>query len=120
MRAIRRLLAAAVLLAAPAALSGVTGAAFADDAPPPSGMDAGPSPGADGAVPESDEPEGPVPFLEGVAKAIDKGVVWLKKKQLPDGSWGPITADSFYDPKAKGDPYQRPAGSTALALYALL
>jgi hypothetical protein len=98
-------------------------AARGDDPAPTdggAGMEGGPAPDTAPDAASDDEEDGPVPFLEAVAKAIDRGVVWLKKKQLKDGSWGPITAESFYDKNAKGTPYQRPAGSTGLALYTLL
>jgi hypothetical protein len=55
-----------------------------------------------------------------VNKAIDKGVAWLKSKQLPDGSWGVMGKGEKYDPKAQGETYNNPAGPTSLALYALL
>ncbi len=124
-----RLAAWGLLLAAPLVLSNATRPAFAEDPPAPPamggevpGMDdgnGGPAPDGGDAKPDPGD-DAPVPFVEGVEKAIKRGVSWLMKKQLPDGSWGPITADSLYDPKSKGTPYQRPAGSTGLALYALL
>ena len=108
-----RLLALGLLFAAPLALPSTGHPARADDAPSEPAM-------GGGAAPGTDEPDGPVPFVEGVGKAIERGVAWLKTKQLKDGSFGPITAEELYDPKAKGTPYLRPAASTGLALYALL
>jgi hypothetical protein len=48
------------------------------------------------------------PDPEVIKKAIKKGIVWLRKEQRPDGSWGGIHA------------VQYPMGPTALALLALL
>ncbi len=104
-----------------------------DDPVPPSGMEEGMADPAMGDEPamggepamgdeegDGDEADGPVPFQEAVNKAIEKGVRWLKSKQLPDGSWGVIDGGQKYDPNAKGESYKHPAGPTALALYALL
>ncbi len=60
-------------------------------------------------------------FGERIDAAVARGVKWLKQHQLPDGSWGLIEGTAAYDGSAKGgDAYKHPAGSTALALYALL
>jgi hypothetical protein len=66
---------------------------------------------------EEDVAEALIPRIE---KAIVKGVDWLKKHQLADGSWGPIVGNAFYGGNNQGTPYQHPAGSTALAVYTLL
>jgi hypothetical protein len=92
-------------------------AAIADD------EDDGDDPGADGEDPFADETyEGETSFTkEQVEKAILKGVTWLRTHQLEDGSWGPIVGDRAYGGgPMQGSQYTHPAGSTALALYALL
>ena len=52
-------------------------------------------------------------------KAIRKGVTYLKKVQKDDGSWGDLTGGKPYG-GGEGEGYGHPAGTTALALYALL
>ena len=99
--------------------------------PPDSGagMD-GAEPGMDGAEPGMDaEPKGdgdeedsdtPVATQEKVQRAVDRGVKWLKQRQLPDGSWGLVEGNAAYGGGNTGTAYKHPAGATALALYTLL
>ena len=63
----------------------------------------------------------PAALTERIGKAIERGVRWLKQRQLPDGSWGLIEGNEKYGggSTAPGAAYTHPAGSTALALYAL-
>ncbi len=120
----------AVPLAALLLLAG-TPRAFAEDPPAkpagggdeaPSGMEdggAGMDDPASGADPDDPDNEN-VPFSKEVNVAIVKGVQWLQKKQLADGSWGKmLPSGRFYGGKS-GEPYLHPAGLTGLALYTLL
>jgi hypothetical protein len=123
----RRWRAAFVPLAALLGLLSPSPGALADEPPadppkepsagePPAGMD------GDGRAPAAnpDDPDNEnVPFSKEVNNAIAKGVQWLTKKQMSDGSWGPLKITSIYGGKS-GTPYQHPAGLTALALYTLL
>ena len=55
-----------------------------------------------------------------INKAIKDGVVWLKKAQRKDGSWGPVVANRVYgQKKAGGDRNRDETGPTAFALYTL-
>jgi hypothetical protein len=109
--------------------------AFADgDKPagPPeagSGMDGG-TPGMDGAPAgmDGDEPKGdgdeedsdtPQTIQEKVKKATERGVAWLKKAQLPSGSWGDVLGNAVYGGKGTVHP-DHSSGPTSLALYTLL
>jgi hypothetical protein len=95
--------------------------ARAEDAPPAPPVP-GPEGGGDPGAGDDGGDEGVTKSLdERIGVAVDRGVKWLKSKQLADGSYGLIDSDHMYDPKA--DPnsaYKHPAGSTALALYALM
>jgi hypothetical protein len=95
-------------LALAAALCGV---ARGDDPPPP-GMDETPPP--------ADEPESPAAALDGKIKlAIDRGVEFLKSRQMQGGTWGDIgTHVKTY--AGGNNAYQHPLGPTAMALYAML
>lgn len=129
MRHLRRLLPLLAiplaLVVAGALLSG-GGTVYADDQPPPppAGGDAGMGEAGmgepDAPDPDDDESDSPQQLIDNVKKAIEKGVRWLKQRQMPDGSWGLIEGNKFYDPKATGEAYKHPAGATALALYTLL
>lgn len=57
-----------------------------------------------------------------VGKAIDKGVVWLKKYQEKDGSWDPVkdAKDVKTYSGGKDELYRYQPGFTALSLVALL
>jgi hypothetical protein len=58
---------------------------------------------------------------ERIGDAVKQGARWLKSHQLPDGSWGLIEGNAAYEGSAAtGEAYKHPAGSTGLALYALL
>jgi hypothetical protein len=58
-----------------------------------------------------------IPFTgKEIAKALDKGVAWLRKKQARNGSWGSVQGSAQYGADHGG----YPAGPTALVLYALL
>ncbi|HVG93701.1 MAG TPA: hypothetical protein VND21_04585 [Planctomycetota bacterium] len=117
--AVSRRLSVAVLSLLSLLLGPATLRATAEDAPP-----ADPAPGGeDPPAPEGGgEDEGITKSLDArIGEAVKKGVQWLKGAQLADGSWGLIIGSKTYDPK--GDPnaaYRHPAGSTALAIYALL
>jgi len=52
-----------------------------------------------------------------IDEAIKKGVVWVKTKQIQDGSWGPFGDNPLY---GQGTQHQGKIGIAALALYALL
>jgi hypothetical protein len=69
-----------------------------------------------------DEFDTPTSFSpEQVDKAIEKGVRYLRSKQLDDGSWGETTGNQAYGGGAvQGQAYGHPAGATALAVYTLL
>jgi hypothetical protein len=55
-----------------------------------------------------------------INEAIKNGVEALKKLQKPDGSWGPVRANSKYDdPKARGDFVRDELGPTAWSIYTL-
>jgi hypothetical protein len=108
----------------------VRGAPLGAEEEKPSGGMAEPGAGDPGKAPEAppeedvidDSEDGPAEFVDAVNKAIDKGVTWLKKKQMADGSWGNgLTGNSTYgggeDKDTKKD---HPAGNTSLALYTLL
>jgi hypothetical protein len=84
-----------------------------DDPPAPS-----PAPGAETGATE--EPESAAAALDAQIKtAIEKGVAFLKARQMPSGSWGDIgTHVKTY--KGGDNVYQHPIGPTALSLYALL
>ncbi|MFV1959687.1 MAG: hypothetical protein ACC662_09790, partial [Planctomycetota bacterium] len=75
---------------------------------------------------DDDEPgdffDSPTSFTpQQAAKAIARGVAWLEKNQLGDGSWGPIVGNHSYGGgNSQGQGYTHPAGSTALAVYTLL
>jgi hypothetical protein len=78
-----------------------------------------PAMGDDAADPDDDDSDASVSLIEKVKKAIEKGVAWLKKAQLADGSWGQIGGGTPYG-GGQGQGYPHPAGPTALALYTLL
>lgn len=96
--------------------------AFAEEPP----KKAPAEPGKDGGAGGGDEEE-PDDFFDGetsftpkqVDEAIKKGVMWLKKRQSRDGSWGEISGGQLYG-GGQGKGYPHPAGCTALALYTLL
>ena len=71
---------------------------------------------------EDETYEGETSFSkEQVTRAIQRGVTWLKANQKDDGSWGEIVGNAAYGGgQQQGQGYTHPAGSTALALYALL
>jgi hypothetical protein len=55
-----------------------------------------------------------------VNEAIKKGVKWLRKSQLKDGSWGPVRANSVYGkPEVRGDFVRDEVGPTAFAIFTL-
>jgi hypothetical protein len=58
----------------------------------------------------------PAEFRKNVDQAIDKGVEWLKKKQIADGSFGESSGPTYGPGKA----YPNKPGITAFALLALL
>ncbi len=70
--------------------------------------------------PDDADPDTPQDLLDSIGKAIKKGVMWLKQRQNPDGSWGLIEGNSVYGGGKMNNEYKHPAGATALALYALL
>lgn len=61
-------------------------------------------------------------FLSQIGKAIDKGVVWLKARQIKDGegkgSWG--SGENPLYPGGSGAPHKCEMGITALSLLTLL
>jgi hypothetical protein len=61
------------------------------------------------------------PLKDRINKAIDKAVPWLISRQKGDGSWGAMDVKNtrVYG-GGQGNPYDHPAGPTALALYTLL
>ncbi|MHC4606338.1 MAG: hypothetical protein ACYTAF_05340 [Planctomycetota bacterium] len=94
----RRSILAAVLL------SLLAGPALTQDAPKPPG---------------SQQPPDPIekPLWEKIDKAIDKGVDWLKKRQLADGSFGETKAGDTY---GEGEIHHHRYGLAALSMLALL
>jgi hypothetical protein len=100
--------------------------AFAEDAPGKAepGKEGAPA-GEPGLGDEGDDiddsEDGPAEFRAAVDSAIDKGVMWLKKKQGGDGSWGAIEGNRSYagGEKSSGNKQQH-SGPTSLALYTLL
>jgi len=73
---------------------------------------------------QDDDDAPPPPKLEGdlqarINEAIKKGVAWLEKAQLEDGSWGPVRANKRYDSDETGDWIRDPFGPTAFAIYTL-
>jgi hypothetical protein len=64
---------------------------------------------------------------EQVDKAMERGILWLRKNQQDNGGWPPLTGDPNSRGYGQGDTstgtftaYGNPAGVTALALYTLL
>jgi hypothetical protein len=55
-----------------------------------------------------------------VDKAIERGVMYLRKKQDKSGSWGELSGGQAYGGGSGGKMYGHPAGPTALAVYTLL
>jgi hypothetical protein len=83
---------------------------------------------------DADAPKVKLSLQTRINKAIKKGVAWLKRAQLKDGSWGPVRANSHYgDNKGKGKPRQPkkkpkpgvwpyirdPSGPTSWSIYTL-
>ena len=54
-----------------------------------------------------------------INEAIKKGVVWLKKRQEKDGTWGPVKANKKYDSDERGDFTRDPTGPTSFSIYTL-
>lgn len=123
MRTLRRLLPislpALALALASVVLGGKTTPVYAEDEKPDPGMGDPAAP----AAPGDDDADDDVPqsLDQKVGAAINKGVAWLKQRQLPDGSWGLVEGNRLYGGGEKtGNEYKHPAGATALALYTLL
>ncbi|MCC7139688.1 MAG: hypothetical protein IT460_14790 [Planctomycetes bacterium] len=123
MRTLRRLLPislpALALALASVVLGGKTTPVYAEDEKPDPGMGDPAAPSAPG----DDDADDDVPqsLDQKVGAAINKGVAWLKQRQLPDGSWGLVEGNRLYGGGEKtGNEYKHPAGATALALYTLL
>jgi hypothetical protein len=111
-----RFAALAALVLVSVGLSG--GPAFAGDPPASPAKGAGED-GAKPVDPDEEEDEIPLQLNDKITRAVEKGVQWLKNRQLPDGSWGAIEGNKSYG-GGSGTPYNHPAGSAALALYTLL
>jgi hypothetical protein len=59
-------------------------------------------------------------FQQEINAAIERGVVWLKKKQRKDGSWGPCVGNrSYVDPNDRTERECHKSGPTTFALYTL-
>lgn len=97
----------------------VLGVDPAMDANPPAAAPVPPP--APGPVGAQDEDGVDRTLSERIGDAVKQGARWLKSHQLPDGSWGLIEGNAAYEGSAAtGEAYKHPAGSTGLALYALL
>ena len=72
------------------------------------------------APPEPEEKE-KVPLHERINSAIERGVVWLKKAQKSDGSWGPVVGNKEYGVSEAGpDRDSHVTGPTSFALFTLV
>jgi len=74
----------------------------------------------DGAPEKPAAPVLKVPSQEEIDQAVERGVAWLKKAQLDDGSWK--APSSMVKSSSSGKAYESPhdyTGSTAFALYCL-
>jgi hypothetical protein len=71
------------------------------------------------APPEPEEKD-KVPLHERINTAIERGVVWLKKAQKSDGSWGPVVGNKEYGVAEAGpDRDSHVTGPTSFALFTL-
>ncbi len=92
--------------------------AMGANAPPPPAPSPEPLPAPTGALDEDGVDRS---LSERIEDAVKHGVRWLKQRQLPDGSFGLVEGNAAYEgTPAGGDAYKHPAGTTGLALYALL
>src|SRR5687767_882778 len=108
-------LAPAALLALVSLTLGGTSRAYAEEEKPKPVEPGMGEPAAEPSGADADEDDDAIPMAlsDRVKKAVDKGVNWLKQRQLPDGSWGKIEGSGPYAGQSPGGtPYLHPAGST--------